>query len=140
MVIRDNPDRRLLQQATLSRRATHQKVGRITQKVVKGQALAEFLANHPCLLPKKTTEAVVLLASKATPDWILYFDGCCWIGLQGGVGRYGGEGMVLMEPGGQLHLHAYSLSYFCTNNSAEQEALLLGFTLAIELKVKHLLF
>lgn len=44
--------------------------------------------------------------------------------------------MVLMDPAGQLQLHVYSLSYFCTNNSTEYEVLLLGLTLSAKLKVK----
>lgn len=47
--------------------------------------------------------------------------------------------MVLMELGRQLHLHAHSLSYFYKNNSAEYEALIVGITLVVKLKLKHFL-
>lgn len=38
-----------------------------------------------------------------------------------------------------MNLHAYSLTLFCTNNSPKYEALLLGLTFAIDIKVKHLI-
>ena len=44
-----------------------------------------------------------------------------------------------MDPEGQLYLHAFSLNYFCTNNSAEYDALILGLELAIKKNVKKLL-
>lgn len=88
--------------------------------------------------PEKAANTFVLLASDTTPRWTLYFNGAA-NGLQGGVGPREGASVVLMEPGGQLYLHAYSLSYFCKNNSTKYEALLLGLTLVVELKVKHLL-
>ena len=66
--------------------------------------------------------------------WTLYFDGVA-VGQRGGAGISGGAGVVLMDPEGQLYLHAFSLNYFCTNNSAEYDALMLGLELAIKKNV-----
>ena len=59
--------------------------------------------------------------------------------MRGGVGPTGGARVVFVEPSGKMHLHAYNLAYFYTNNSVEYEALLLGLMLAKELKVEYLL-
>ena len=44
-----------------------------------------------------------------------------------------------MDPDGQLHLHAYSSNYFCTNNTAEYDALILGLELAAQMGIQRLL-
>ena len=72
------------------------------------------------------------------PVWTLFFDDAA-VGRRGGAGASGGAGVVLMDPDGQLHLHAYSLNYFCTNNTAEYDALILGMELAIQLNIRKLL-
>ena len=55
------------------------------------------------------------------------------------AGISGGAGVVLMDPEAQLHLHAYSLNYFCTNNTTEYDALILGLELAIQMEIRKLL-
>ena len=70
--------------------------------------------------------------------WTLFFDGAS-IGQRGGAGISGGAGVVLMDPDGQLYLHAYSLNYFCTNNTVEYDALILGLELAIQMETLSLL-
>ena len=44
-----------------------------------------------------------------------------------------------MDPEGQLYLHAYSLNYFCTNNTSQYDALICGMELAIQMNVHRLL-
>ena len=44
-----------------------------------------------------------------------------------------------MDPYGRLHLHAYSLNYFSTNNTTEYDALICGMELAIQMNVRRLL-
>ena len=66
------------------------------------------------------------------------FDGVV-VGQRGGVGTSGGAGVVLMDTDGQLHHHAYSLNYLCTNNTAEYDALILGLQLAVQMDIRRLL-
>ena len=109
----------------------------VTQKAVKGQAIAELLANHSAL-PSEKKEEVHFNMDEELIKWTLYFDGAA-VGMRGGAGPTGGAGIVLVEPSGKMHLHAYNLVYFSTNNSAEYEAMLLGLLLAKQLKVEYLL-
>ena len=70
--------------------------------------------------------------------WTLFFDGAA-VGQRGDVGASGGAGVVLMDPDDQLHLHAYSLNYFCTNNTTEYDALICGMEMAIQLLCQKLI-
>ena len=80
----------------------------------------------------------MVMSIHKTLPWTLYFDGAA-IGQRGGAGPRGGAGVVLMEPNGELHLHAFSLNYFNTNNTVEYDALILGLELAIQKEVQKLL-
>ena len=144
LIVHDNPVRYLLQQPALSGRAARWllklmefDIKCVTQKAKKGKALAELLAAHPPQTSPPAQDA--FNTTDITPStWVLYFDGSA-VGLRGGAGTRGGAGIVLMEPSGKLHLHAYSLTFICTNNAAEYEALLLGLVLARNLHVQRLL-
>ncbi|XP_060961945.1 uncharacterized protein LOC133032121 [Cannabis sativa] len=46
----------------------------------------------------------------------------------------GGAGIVLTDPMGKNHIQAYKLSFDCTNNEAEYEALILGITVALKME------
>ena len=104
---------------------------------MKGQAIAELLANHSGLPSEKKEETHFNMDGELI-KWTLYFDGAA-VGMRGGAGPTGGAGVFLVEPSRKMHLHAYNLAYFCTNNSAKYEAMLLGLILAKELKVECLL-
>ena len=82
---------------------------------MKGQALADLLANYP-RWPEGENKQTALVLNTERPTWTLYFDGAI-VGQRGGAGASGGAGVVLMDPDGRLHLHAYSLNYFFTNNT-----------------------
>lgn len=89
----------------------------VMNKAIKGQTLAELLANHPTLPQDKSEQHI----ANVTPTdqmlpWTLCFDGAA-MGQRGGAGPCGGASDVLMEPSSKLHLHTYGSSYFCTNNS-----------------------
>jgi hypothetical protein len=43
-----------------------------------------------------------------------------------------GAGIVLTAPSGEVFYHSYRLEFYCTNNVAEYEALILGLNLAID--------
>ena len=108
---------------------------------MKGQALADLLASHPRWSEKKEDEedeVTYAMTISWNSMWTMYFDGAA-VGQRGGAGTSRGAGVVLMDPEGQLHLHAFSLNFFCTNNTAEYDALICGMELAIKLNVKRLL-
>ena len=100
--------------------------------------MADLLASHP-RWPEEEKNVTYVMNTYQRPEcWTLYFDGAA-VGLRGGAGASGGTGVVLMDPDGQLHLHAYSLNYFCTNNTAEYDALILGLELAAQMDIRRLL-
>ena len=103
------------------------------QKAVKGQALGDLLDNHP-RWPEEEIQKALVMNTDQRPTWTLYVDGAA-VGQRGGAGASGGAGVVLMDPDGRLHPHAYSLNYFCTNNTTEYDALILGMELAFSLAV-----
>ena len=103
LVVHDNPVQYLLQQPALSGRAARWLLKLmefdmkcITQKAVKGQAIAELLANHSAL-PSEKKEEVHFNMDEELVKWTLYFDGAA-VGMRGGAGPTGGAGVVLVEP------------------------------------------
>ena len=62
--------------------------------------------------------------------WKLYFDGLACIEGQG-------VDIVLISPIGAIFETSVRLEYFCTNNQAEYEALLLGLQILDSMGVKH---
>ena len=89
----------------------------IPQNAVKGQALADFLATHPCCECGIIAEDVV--------PWILYFDG-----------SNTKETTSCLLKRYQLTKVAVTLKGPCTNNREEYEALLIGRELLLELGAK----
>ncbi|XP_020249430.1 uncharacterized protein LOC109826820 [Asparagus officinalis] len=96
------------------------------QKVVKGQVLADFLANHPVSdssrlyedLPDKVAEAYV--TQGVMQVWKLFFDGASRESPDGGITA--GVGVVLVSPYGQMaeelniqYLEAYGDSQLIVN-------------------------
>src|SRR5262249_378174 len=109
----------------------------VSQKAVKGQAIADHLSNLP--LPRFSPaddefpdeELRNLSIIDASPSWLLYFDGAL-----NSKGR--GIGAVLLSPEGGTIPLAHQLTFPATNNVAEYEALLSGLKMALILKVKDL--
>ena len=115
------------------------------QKAVKGQALADFLADHPVPdlsklyedLPDEVAEACLTqLQEKEEGVWKLYFDGASRTGPNGQA--VAGVGIVLLAPRGYAIPRGYSLTEPCSNTVAEYNTLLLGMQLAEETGVKRL--
>jgi len=64
-------------------------------------------------------------------EWTLLFDGSkCIHGV--------GAGIVLINPNGDVIPMSYRLSFDCTNNMEEYEALILGLKAKILMKVKRI--
>ncbi|CAL8082538.1 unnamed protein product [Prunus armeniaca] len=112
----------------------------VPQKAVKGQAVADFLADHPgeeienmdsldianadMLTRAHTCFNNPIYSVHLTP-WKLYFDGSK-------TDIASGAGIVLEEPLGIRHCYSFQ----CTNNRAEYEALIIGLEMLVELGIQ----
>ncbi|XP_058223098.1 uncharacterized protein LOC131332816 [Rhododendron vialii] len=104
----------------------------VPQKAVKGQALADFLADHPIPAEWELSEELPdeeVMVVEVHPPWTMYFDGASH---QSGVGA----GVVFVSPEGDVLPYAFTLTQNCSNNEAEYQALILGLEMAVE--AKHL--
>jgi hypothetical protein len=117
----------------------------VSQKAIKGQALADFLAAHPVLdnspLVVDLPDEDVFTINVESP-WELYFDGASRIetGPNGAQRRRAGVGLVFRTPQGETIYHSFSLlKEECTNNEAEYEALIFGLLLALSMDIRNLL-
>jgi hypothetical protein len=82
---------------------------------MKGQVIADFSVRHS--IDQNNDESCNLVSIH---PWKLFFDGsACREGE--------GIGVVLVSHGGAIFEQSIHLEYFCTNNQAEYEAILLGF-------------
>ncbi|XP_020262271.1 uncharacterized protein LOC109838221 [Asparagus officinalis] len=114
----------------------------ISKKVVKGQALINFLADHPVSessklyedLPDEVAEASI--TQEVIQVWKLFFDRASRENFNGGIIAV--VEVVLVSLGGHVIPRGFSLIEPCTNNVAEYNALLLGMQLAKELNIRHL--
>ncbi|XP_027158117.1 uncharacterized protein LOC113759746 [Coffea eugenioides] len=102
----------------------------VPQKVVKGQVLADFLADHPIpaeweLSDDLPDEGVLLIEIR--PPWKIYFDGVAH--RQGA-----GAGIVFVTPDGRILLYFFTLNQRCSNNVAEYQALILGLEIAVDME------
>ncbi|XP_057745163.1 uncharacterized protein LOC130963029 [Arachis stenosperma] len=97
----------------------------IPARAVKGQVLADFLVDHPCIDIDEN-----LLSFIGLVPWKLYFDGSCH---KGGVAI----GILIISPSGEPSKFLFELNYSCSNNEAEYEALIMGLELLLERGVKN---
>ncbi|GKV49877.1 hypothetical protein SLEP1_g56600 [Rubroshorea leprosula] len=100
----------------------------IPQKAVKGQALADFLADHLCLDVEADEEKGINLFSISLVPWKLIFDGSS-------IETMSGVGVVVISPSGLKTQMSFQLDFDCTNNQVEYEALIIGLEILVELKV-----
>ncbi|KAI5323058.1 hypothetical protein L3X38_032130 [Prunus dulcis] len=116
----------------------------VPQKAVKGQAVADFLADHPGEEIENMDSLDIANANLLTrvhvclnnpiysihlTPWKLYFDGSK-------TDKASGAGVVLEEPLGVRHCYSFQLDFQCTNNRAEYEALIIGLEMLVELGVQ----
>ncbi|XP_062119380.1 uncharacterized protein LOC133833141 [Humulus lupulus] len=103
----------------------------------KSQALSDLLtysSNNdkdwtPKEIPGGLPEAMVC-DDEIQKKWVITFDGSS-------TSNGGGAGIVLTNPEGKNHTQAYKLSFDCTNNEAEYEALIFGMTVVLNMEVKR---
>ncbi|XP_022736187.1 uncharacterized protein LOC111289419 [Durio zibethinus] len=110
----------------------------VTQKAIKGSAIAEFLADRAVedYEPMKLDfpDEDVMAIEKNEPvekSWRMYFDGAA-----NALGH--GIGAILISPDGHYYPITARLNFNCTNNVAEYEACVMGLQAAIEKKIKML--
>ena len=113
----------------------------MTQKAVKGSAIADLLADHPrddyepasTEFPDEDILATYKEEGNMLDDemWVMKFDGA-----SNRLGK--GVGAVLISPEEKQYPVAAKLRFKCTNNVAEYEACALGLKLALDMKVKNL--
>ena len=106
----------------------------IPQRAVKGQVLADFLADHPIPDSWEISESLPdeeALLIEVRPLWKMFFDGAA---------RHdsAGAGVVFLTPEGDILPYAFFLTQCCSNNVAEYQALLLGLEMAVDMKVLQL--
>ena len=114
----------------------------LPQKAIKGQAVGDFLAEHPDPratklyddLPDEVAEACQTQTSFERQVWQLFFDGASRTSPKGHI--VAGVGVVLVSPQNYVIPRAVSLTEPCSNNVAEYNALLIGMQLADEIGVK----
>jgi hypothetical protein len=94
-------------------------------KSIKGQVIADFIVEHSINQNSDESCNLVLIH-----QWKLFFDGsACREGQ--------GVGVVLISPIGAVFEQLVRLEYFCTNNQAEYEAILLSLQILSFMGVKH---
>ena len=87
------------------------------QKSMKGQALADFLANHPT--QGTMEEGDLSVCEVNVQPWVLKFDGSS-------TNKSSRAGVVITSPFGTKIALSFTLEFECTNNQAEYEALIIG--------------
>ncbi|KAG9444947.1 hypothetical protein H6P81_016287 [Aristolochia fimbriata] len=105
-----------------------------TLRAIKGQALANFLADHPVPAEWELTEGFPnekIFLVQVLPPWEMYFDGAA---RRSGVGT----GVLFISPNKDLLPYSFVLTQNCSNNEAEYQAILLGLRIAVEMKLPQL--
>ncbi|GLT26704.1 hypothetical protein SLA2020_017500 [Shorea laevis] len=106
----------------------------VPQKVVKGQALADFLADHPIPVEWELSEDLPdeeVFFVDVLPSWELYFDGAS---RRDGAG----VGVVFVTPRNEVIPFSFTLREQCSNNVAEYQALIAGLEMALEMQIYQL--
>ena len=108
----------------------------VPQKVVKGKALADFLAAHPFSKNSRLHEDVpdeIFESNMISEDevWQMFFDGALRTDLKRRI--IAGVGVVFISPQDHVIPRAFSLTESCSNNVAEYNALLIDLQLVHEM-------
>jgi len=104
----------------------------VPQKAVKGQALADFLADHPDEwelnddLPGEKVFVIDIL-----PPWEMYFDGAT---RQDGTRA----GVVLVSPEKHMLPYTFVVTQLCSNNMGGYQALIFGLQMALDMGIKDM--
>ena len=107
----------------------------VPQKVIKGQALADFLVAHQAPessklhedIPNENFESNMISEDEV---WQMFFDEASRIGPKGKI--IAGVGVVFISPQNHVLPRAFSLTEPCSNNVTEYNALLIGLQLVMK--------
>ncbi|KAL0293162.1 UNVERIFIED_CONTAM: hypothetical protein Sradi_6953700 [Sesamum radiatum] len=105
-----------------------------SSEAVKGQVLAEFLADHPMPAEWELSDDLPdedVLVIEITPPWKMYFDGASH--KEGA-----GAGVVFVTSEGEVLPYSFTLTQNCSNNVAEYQALIFGLEMAVDTKQRYL--
>ncbi|KAL0295179.1 UNVERIFIED_CONTAM: hypothetical protein Sangu_2512900 [Sesamum angustifolium] len=98
------------------------------KKTVKGQVIADFLADHPMPIKWELSNDLHdadVIVIKVTPPWKMYFDG--------GFHKEGvSTGVVFVTSEGEVLPYSFTLTQKCSNNVAEYQALILGLEIVVD--------
>jgi len=113
----------------------------IPQKMVKGQALTDFLVAHPVPELSKLHEDIldeVIEANVTLGDdvWQMFLDGASRTGPTYKI--IARVGVVFVTSENHILPCAFSLTKSCSNNIAEYNTLLIGLHLALQMGVQYL--
>ncbi|XP_070676237.1 uncharacterized protein [Malus domestica] len=104
----------------------------VAHKAVKGQALADFLAQHPSPYGFGGNDVEIGMVQTRDNHWTMYFDGSSTSSLAG-------VGIVIQSPNHDHWLFSLKLDFECTNNQAEYEALIVGLGILHDLRATRAL-
>ncbi|CAL8116470.1 unnamed protein product [Prunus armeniaca] len=103
-------------------------------KAVKGQAVVDFLADHPIPADWEISDDLPdeqVFFADISLAWMMFFDG---LARKDRVGA----GVVFLSPERHVLPYSFSLSELCSNNVAEYQALIMGLQMVVEMKISSL--
>ena len=100
-------------------------------KSVKGQALSNFLADHPSLEIKPKKDVKLGIYEVERQPWVLKFDGSS-------TEKSAGAGIVIISPKGIKTTLSFNLVFKCSNNQIEYEASVIGLEILLELRAQEI--
>ncbi|KAM1677922.1 hypothetical protein ACFXTN_034693 [Malus domestica] len=89
------------------------------KKLSKGQALADFLAQHPSPYGFEGTDVKIGMVETRDNYWTMYFD-------DSSTSSSAGAGIVIQSPNHDRWYFLLKLDFKCINNQAEYETLIIG--------------
>ncbi|XP_019160999.1 PREDICTED: uncharacterized protein LOC109157600 [Ipomoea nil] len=102
----------------------------MAKKSIKGQALADFLADHPIPAEWELSNDLPdedVLVVEVLPPWKMYFDGAAH--------KEGADaGVVFVTPEREVLPYSFTLTERCSNNVTKYQALILGREIAADMK------
>ncbi|KAM1702094.1 hypothetical protein ACFXTN_025272 [Malus domestica] len=104
----------------------------VPQKSIKGQALADFLAQHHSPYEFGGSDVEIGMVETCDNYWTMYFNGSS-ISISTGVK------IVIQCPTHSRWYFSLTLDFDCTNNQADYEALVIGLGVLHDLRATHVL-
>ncbi|XP_050136149.1 uncharacterized protein LOC126611866 [Malus sylvestris] len=104
----------------------------VPQKAVKGQALADFLAQHPSPYGFASNDVEIEMVGTHDNYWTMYFNGSS-------TSTSASVGVVIKSPHQHCWFFSLKLDFDYTNNQAEYEALVIGLSVHHDLRAARAL-